>query len=308
MRRLLVVLLMVLASASGQAPTKEIKEAKAPKATVGSSPAVLWREPGDIKTRDLFYGPGGKEHAPAGPMQFIEEKLKGINPKFDVRDEKGIRWGVKLGDEAKPETAATRLVWAVGYFSNEDYFIPEMVVNGFPRLHRGQELVVDGKIHGVRLKRHNKHEHEIGHWEWDTNPFAGTKELDGLRIMMELICNTDVKEDHRLIVDANGVEQRYMLKDLGSSFGKAGKTIFRTKGDLKDYQSLPLIKRAGAEYIDFWYFKHIPREHAKWIGGYLTQLSDKQISDAFRAAGFNRKEIDGYTRKVRDKINELNQL
>jgi hypothetical protein len=99
-----------------------------------------------------------------------------------------------------------------------------------------------------------------------------------------------------------------MLKDLGSSFGKAGKTIFRTKGDLKDYQALPLIKRAGPEYIDFWYFKHIPREHAKWIGSYLAQLSDKQISDAFRAAGFNPKEIGGYTRKIRDKINELNQL
>ena len=28
------------------------------------APAVLWREPTDIASRDLFYGVGGKDHAP----------------------------------------------------------------------------------------------------------------------------------------------------------------------------------------------------------------------------------------------------
>jgi hypothetical protein len=77
---------------------------------------------------------------------------------------------------------------------------------------------------------------------------------------------------------------------------------------LKDYQSKPLIKDAGPEFIDFWRFKHIPREHAKWIGGYLTQLSDEQIKDAFRAAGFSPAEVEGFARKLRDKINELVNL
>ena len=36
-----------------------------------------------------------------------------MNPKFNVVDEDGVKWGVKFGNEAKPETAATRLVWAV---------------------------------------------------------------------------------------------------------------------------------------------------------------------------------------------------
>ena len=305
---LLVFVLLAIAPAQTTRTGNILKKAKAEKALVGSSPAVLWREPLDIKSRDLFYGPGGKEHEPTGPMKYLGEDRDGINPKFDVRDEDGIRWAVKLGSEARPETAATRLVWAVGYFSNEDYFLPEIVVKDLPRLSRGQELIVDGRIRGVRLKRHNKHEHTIAHWDWDANPFAGTRELDGLKIMMELICNTDVKEDHRLIVDEKGVEQRYMLKDLGSSFGKAGRTIFRTKGDLKDFQSLPLIRQAGPEFIDFWYFKHIPREHAKWIGGYLAQLSGDQIRDAFRAAGFTPREVEGFTRKVLEKIDELVRL
>jgi hypothetical protein len=71
---------------------------------------------------------------------------------------------------------------------------------------------------------------------------------------------------------------------------------------------LPLIKSAGPDYIDFWRFTHIPREHVKWIAGYLAQLSDQQISDAFRAAQFSPAEVEGFTRKVREKINELQQL
>ena len=84
--------------------------------------------------------------------------------------------------------------------------------------------------------------------------------------------------------------------------------MFYTKGNLKDYQSRPLIKNAGPEFIDFWRFKHIPREHAKWIGGYLAQLSDEQIKDSFRAAGFSLEEVEGFTKMVKQKINELVNL
>jgi hypothetical protein len=284
------------------------KESKDPKPKLGSAPAVLWEEPTDIKTRNLFYGQGGPGHQPVGKLSFIKEKLNGVNPKFDVRDEAGIRWGVKMGIEAKPETAATRLIWAVGYFTNEDYYLPELNVKGDIPLTRGKDLIDHGKVNGVRLKRHSKGERQIADWSWDKNPFVGTKELDGLKITMELICNTDLKTVQQHVYDVNGVEQRYIAADVGASFGKAGRTLFRTKGNLKDYESLPLIKHTGPDYVDFWHFKHIPREHARWIGGYLSQLSDEQISDAFRAAEFSPAEVKGYTNNVRQKINELVNL
>ena len=285
-------------------------DAKVPKEKVvlGSAPAVLWREPTDIKTRDLFWGPGGEDHAPKGKLTYIKENLKGINPKIDVKDENGIKWGVKFGVEAKPETAATRLVWAVGYFTNEDYYLPEIPATGIFHLSRGEEYISDDKIHEVRLKRHNKGEQEIADWSWDKNPFVGTRELNGLKIMMELICNTDLKPVQQHVYDIHGTEQRYIAADIGASFGKAGKTLGRTKGFLKDYNALPLIKNAGPDFIDFWSFKHIPRADAKWIGGWLAQLSDAQISDCFRAAGFSTEEIAGFTKKVREKINELTSL
>lgn len=52
----------------------------------------------------------------------------------------------------------------------------------------------------------------------------------------------------------------------------------------------------------------IPRSHARWMGQHLAQLSNRQISDAFRAAGYATFEVDGYTRKVRERINQLNSL
>jgi hypothetical protein len=299
-----MLLVLLVASSCGLSSAENKKE----KAKPGNAPAVLWREPVDIRSRNLFYGQGGKAHVPAGPFVYEREKLKGVNPKFDVRDPDGVRWGVKLGKEARPETAAGRLVWAAGYFTDEYYYLPEITLNGVPSLRRGQQLIKDSKIEGVRLKRHNKHEHKIGYWHWDRNPFVGSKELNGLRIMMELICNTDLKLSHHVIYVVDGVEERYLLADLGGSFGLAGLGFTRTKGVLKDYERRPLIRRIGPDYVDFWTFKHIPIEHAKWIGSYLAQISDDQIRDAFRAGGFSPEEIEGFTQKVRQNINELVNL
>lgn len=279
------------------------------KPNLGPGSAVIWREPTDIASRDLFYGPGGKDRLPRGKLKFIKEDTNGVNPKFNVVDEDGVKWGVKFGNEAKPETAATRLVWAVGYFTNEDYYITDLDVGQlWQKMTRGRNAIRDEKLEGARFKRHNRGEQQIADWSWDKNPFVGTKELDGLKIMMEIICNVDLKGSNQHVYTTPEGEQRYIAADLGSSFGKAGKTRFYTKGNLKDFQSLPLIKSAGPDYIDFWRFSHIPREHAKWIAGYLAQLSDQQISDAFRAAQFSPAEVEGFTKKVREKINELQQL
>ena len=296
---------MPLASEKSSKP--DVKSDVKPKPGAGS--AVIWREPTDIASRDLFYGPGGKDRLPRGKLKFIKEDTNGVNPKFNVVDEGGTKWGIKFGDEAKPETAATRLVWAVGYFTNEDYYLADLDVGLlWQKMTRGKNVIRDEKLEGARFKRHNTGERAIADWSWDSNPFVGTRELDGLKIMMEIICNVDLKSSNQHVYTTPEGERRYIAADLGSSFGKAGKTRFYTKGKLKDFQSLPLIKSAGPDYIDFWRFTHIPRAHAKWIAGYLAQLSDQQISDAFRAAHFSPEEVEGFSKKVREKINELQQL
>src|SRR5205807_1169699 len=100
---------------------------------------AIWADPGDIKSKDLFNGPGGEKHRPQLPVKFLKEDKHGHNSKLDVEDSNGKKWKAKLGIEAQPETVATRLLWAVGYFTNEDYFIPDPKIEGLPaHLHRGQ--------------------------------------------------------------------------------------------------------------------------------------------------------------------------
>src|SRR5690242_6266875 len=98
-----------------------------------SAEASLWTDRGSIESLNLLYGPGGKEHQPTGKFTFVKEDKQGTAPKFEVVDDQGIHWKVKLGDEVKSETAASRLVWAAGYFTDEDYYLPELRVDKMPR-------------------------------------------------------------------------------------------------------------------------------------------------------------------------------
>lgn len=123
----LLMLFLAVVLASFPTPVAAKKKDKAPAAEgeiTGGVLTVLWREPKDISSENLLYGPGGKQHEPHGPFTFIKEDLDGSNPKFSVEDASGVKWKVKLGDEARPETVVSRLVWAVGYHTDWDYFMP----------------------------------------------------------------------------------------------------------------------------------------------------------------------------------------
>src|ERR1700689_3612478 len=87
------------------------QEKEKAKAKAADLPAVIWRDPGNISSLDLVNGAGGKEHTPDpnGTYTFEKEDMEGTSPKFDVTDSQGVKWRVKLGQEPKAETAATRL-------------------------------------------------------------------------------------------------------------------------------------------------------------------------------------------------------
>src|SRR5437868_4128466 len=167
--------------------------------------AVLWRDPGKIASRNLYYGPGGEQHQPHGTMRFIDEDYQGTNPKFHVRDEDETKWTVKMGVEAKPETAAAHLLWAVGYFTDEDYFLSSLTVENMPpHLKRGQNLVkAGGMVENVRLKRHLKGEKKIGSWRWKHNPFSGEQAFNGLRVVMAVMNNWDLKDENNAVYASN---------------------------------------------------------------------------------------------------------
>jgi hypothetical protein len=312
--------------------------------------ATLWHDPTDLESRDLYYGPGGKQDAPGGTVfTYEKEVLKGTNPKFDVRDPDGVRWRVKLGPEAQPETVAARLLWAVGYFTDEDYFLPEIQVRGMQPVSKKRQkriqglLESDGTMHNVRLKRHVLK--KVGVWQWKRDPFAGTREWNGLRVMMALMNNWDLKDENNSIYAAkehhNPQELRssdsellYVVSDLGASFGTAGRVRDPAiaKGNLESYRRSRFICGIHPQYVDFcvpareswvlavnpkeytgrlklrWIGRHIPRSDVRWIGQLLARLSPGQIQDAFRAAGYSPQQVDAFSQVLLQRIAELNDL
>ncbi len=323
--------LLILIPLTAGTPAAEDQTTPGAAETTAKGPAVLWRDPVDIASRNLYYGPGGKAHEPQGTFTFVKEDLTGSNPKFDVVDQDGVKWRVKMGEEARPETAAARLVWAVGYFANEDYFMQVLRVQNMPRLGRGGNLVSkDGTIHNVRLKRHLKDQKKIGIWSWEKNPFTNTREWYGLRVLMAVINNWDLKDYNNSIYQVLGdsPEQRYVVSDLGSSFGTTGLN-WNPKGTLKAYRHSKWVNRMAPDYIDFnvpsrpafgtflaipevvqrlglvWIGRHIPTQDADWMGRLLAQLSPNQIRDAFRGAGYNPQEVEGFSLVVERRIGEL---
>jgi hypothetical protein len=283
---------------------------------------------------DLMYGAGGKAHAPdpTGTFTFIREDPAGSNPKFEVADGQGVEWKVKLGQEPQPETATTRFLWAAGYFADEDYYMAELTVKGLPTLRRGQELVSSGGIvHGAKLERKRTTVKKLGDWDWFDNPFLGQRELNGLRVMMSLLNNWDLKKVNNSIYVVDG-ERHYVVSDVGATFGNTGSVLTRSKSVPKDYEDSKFIAKVTPDVIDFVlhsrpFFlsafavsryrertkmeqitKHIPRADAKWLGQRLSMLTDDQIRDGFRAAGYGAGDVETLTRTIRTRIAALEAL
>src|SRR5262249_61810019 len=84
----------------------------------------------DGPQRDLYDGRALDSTTPNPPFRFIKEVKEGGMPKFDVEDANGVKWRVKLGEEAQAETAASRLVWAAGYNAEESYYFNRANIDG----------------------------------------------------------------------------------------------------------------------------------------------------------------------------------
>jgi len=278
---------------------------KKSQAAMPTGTPVLWREPTNVETRNLLLGAGGDEMKPdLSRVTFIEDQKGGYSTKYRVRDGAGNEWIAKIGKEAQSETAANRLVWAVGYESEVTYLVPRLTIEG------------KGPFENVRLEARPKDIKRIGYWKWDDNPFKGTSEFQGLKIMMLLINNWDIKDTNNAILVPRGStgagEARYIISDLGGTLGKTGGVISRSRNKPSDFVKADFIEKVKGDRIDFHYsgknkklFDNITVADARWLSGWLTRLSDEQIKDAFRAANYAPREVEDLARTVRERVSTL---
>ena len=302
---LLVLALPFAAMAQEEKNKDEKNKNKSEKKELVGTP-VFWREPTDLESRNLLAGAGGEEMKPdVSKLTFIEQKTGGFSTKYRVRDAKGNEWIAKVGKEAQSDTAANRLLWALGYETEIAYLIPKAKIEG------------KGEFENVRLEARPASVKRGGNWMWENNPFKDTPEFRGLKILMVMINNWDMKDDNNEILARRGDttgegELRYIISDLGGSFGKTGGFFSRSRNSPEDFAKSEFIKKVNGDVIDFNYggknqklFEGITVADARWLHNLMKRLSDEQIKDAFRAANYTAEEVNTLAGALKARINAL---
>jgi hypothetical protein len=308
-------------------------------ASVKNLPAgenILWSDPGDVSKLDFVNGVGGPEGVPEPPFQFLGEDLGGTTPKVKVKDSKGREWSVKFGAEAKPSVFSTRLLWACGYTVETEYFVQNGTIAGAHGLKRAKgEIQGDGSFNGARFQlRSSSPKFLTGfNWTWTSNPFLGTHELNGLKVLVMLLSNWDTKDardlaasgpswvaDSNLAIFQTGSPDKprylYFVSDWGASLGKWGSALAtRSKGNCRDYasQTANFVQGTSGAEVRFGFVgKHngsivsgIRPSDVQWLLKSLGSVTDDQLRQGLASSGATPEELACYLTALRQRIDQL---
>ena len=292
---------------------------------------VLWQAPGAITLNDWIWGAGGESKAPKPPYEFVSEDFHGTNPKIRVRDAKGDQWTAKFGGENHGDVFASRLLYAMGYVTQPSYYVAGGTISGVHDLKRAKPFVArDGSFRFARFKlRDHKTLAPVegAAWSWNDNPFVGTPQLNGLKILMMLTSNWDAKDARdgagsntsiyaKPKTDAN--QRLYAFDDWGATMGKSGGFFERDKWDPAGYQAQTkdFARLAPGGAIEWGYRgKHDPDittgisvDDVRWLLTYLSRVSDEELRAGLRASGATEAQIDIYSGSIRERIAQLQRL
>ena len=293
--------------------------------------SFIWRDPGPAERLDLAAGPGGTDGKPAPPFKFIEEHTTGSQPCVSVRDRRDRVWRVKWGSEVNTEAFCTRLAWAAGYFVETTYFVPEGRIEGITGLQRAKECVDENcRFENARFELDEKDvvKHFDAHsWAWHDNPFVGTRELNGLKILMMLLSNWDNKDVRDVARGSNtatfeyrtakgGREARYLIIDWGAALGPwGGNVLNRGRWNAASFaaQNEQLITGTDGEVVKWGYagqrtadaVENITIADVRWLHQYLAAISSEQIATALRASGGTDQEVADFTKAIRARFDLL---
>jgi hypothetical protein len=273
----------------------------------------LWIERRNVAGLDLFHGPGGAQLLPhAGARwEYVDEDTTGSSRGWDVRDERGLVWDVKLGVEAQPEVVVSRLLWAAGYHQ-----LPTYYVTAWTLTRKGKALPQPPGRFRPKLPSHKK----VGDWSWQENPFVDTIPYRGLIVLNLMVNNWDFKTSNNAVYELtepqDGARRWYVVKDIGSALGQTPRIILDgTPNDLERFERQGFVKGVKDGHVRFDYIRphnellaQITPSDVRWACERLGRLTAQQWSDAFRAAGYNDEQTTRYVRKLQAKVAEGMQL
>jgi hypothetical protein len=250
-----------------------------------------------------------------------------------VRDGRSRLWRVKWGHEAKPESFAVRVAWACGYFAEVTHLLTEGTIEGISALGRARKHVAaDGSFRDARFELEDRSvrtlfdEHS---WSWDDNPFVGTKQLSGLKMVVMLVSNWDAKDRQDVARGSNTAifevpvsswtrEARYLISDWGAAMGKWGTTVVsRGRWDPDGFAAQTPFFVTGVRdgYVNFGYqgqrtaeiTRGITVEHVEWFYRYVRRLTPDTLRAGLRASGATEEEAARFADALRDRIGQLGQ-
>jgi hypothetical protein len=295
------LLMLACACAAAVVPT-------VPEPPTGQQLAELWVDPGP--DRDLFWGVGGQGLAPdpAARYTVIDVKRGGFSRGYTVKDPDGREWSAKFPPEAPTEVAASRILWGVGYHQPPIYYVAEWEADGAPAANpqlpaRFRESKPD--LYGLDAG---------GPWSYYRNPFGGTRPMNGLLVLHVMLGNSDLKDDQNRIYTlddpSTGLTRWYVARDLGQTFGRTG-LLDPPRGDVEIFEQTPFIRSVENGYVRLHYrgrhralFDRLTVADVRWICERLAALSDTQLRDAFRAAGYPQPIAERFIRRLEQKIAE----
>jgi len=264
---------------------------------------------------------------PKPPFRFIEEDSQGSSPKLKVRDARGSIWSVKWGPEVNSDVFASRLAWASGYVVQPMHFVARGKILGAKGLKRADKHVApDGTFVNARFQLRDPSMKFLDRdWSWNDNPFEGTREWNGLRIVMMLTSNWDNKDARDASRGSNtGILQyasggrthwAFFVADWGGSMGKWGGLWEREKWDCEGYaeQTPDFIKGVDDGIVEWGFHgqhtssqkKDIAVADVKWLLRYAGRITDSQLRAGLRASGATAAETACFTKAIRSRINQM---
>jgi hypothetical protein len=291
-------------------------------------PQVLWRAPHPMSVEDWTCGPSGCNQAPKPPFQFVKEDLSGSNLKVSVRDANGREWDVKFGGEAIPEVFAPRYLNALGYRGETTYFVRSGKIEGVHGLRRAHYVVhKDGTFRNGRFERRNQPDFEFlkdQTWAWDNNPFKGSHELGGLKVVMMLLSNWDAKdgrdgpESNNAVfraTGANGPELDFVVFDWGASLGQWGGKNRRDKSDCSGYwvDTPHFVERTGQNGLQWGYSgkrgedikRGVSIDDIRWLTPYLSTITKEQLQAGLKASGATDRQATCWASAIDNRTRQL---
>lgn len=267
----------------------------------------LWVDPGS-EPRDLSWGIGSEKYAPKpdAVYTFKERDASGFSAKYTVKDADGVEWSAKIGPEAQTEVVLSRILWGLGYHQQPIYYLPSWTLEHDGTRHTESEARFRPKLKAF--------ERLDDYWWWQQSPFVGTRELNGLLVVLLMFNSTDLKNDnnaiYRLKEPMEGADRWFVVRDLGASLGETGK-MYPRRNCLECFEQHGFITSIEGDKVAFDYqglhqelISMIHPADVRWAAEHMQRLTDAQWHDAFRTANYADADAERYIRRLQEKIDD----